>query len=395
MREKAKGTGKGQDPVKTKQQGGLTRISGAIFGTPRPRAIIPGFLVAAAITVVAHLASAGIGRLIGRGANPFSPILLAVLLGLAVGNTVRLPGAVRDGITFGVRKLLRFGIILMGIRLSIVAVLRIGAVAVGLVALCIVAALALTIGLAGRIGISRKLGMLIAAGTSICGVSAIVATAPAIGANEEETAYAIGSITIFGLLATLAYPYLVELVLRFDVIRAGFFLGSAIHDTSQVTGASLIYDQLWNHRTGGGLSGSEIAVTTKLVRNTFLIGVVPFLASLSARSRESGEGAAARPRLKDTVPLFVAGYVILALVRTFGDLAFGAVSPAWTGIHTHVGDAATYVIAVAIACVGLHTDVRKLARLGWKPLAVGLTAAASVGVVSGVLVTLFGGLLRF
>jgi uncharacterized integral membrane protein (TIGR00698 family) len=374
---------------------GLSRISEALFGTRRPLEVVPGLLVAAAVTVAAHLASAGIGTLIGGKANPFGPILLAVLLGLAVGNLVRLPAVFRPGISFGVRKLLRLGIILMGIRLSILAVLRIGAVAVGLVALCILAALVLTIGLAGRIGISRKLGALIAAGTSICGVSAIVATSPAIGASEEETAYAIGSITLFGLLATLVYPYLVELLLRFDVIKAGFFLGSAIHDTSQVTGASLIYDQLWGHRTAGGLTGSEIAVTTKLVRNTFLIAVVPFLASWSARHRETRAAGTARLGMKDYLPLFVAGYVLLALVRTLGDLAFGSASAAWTGIHTGIGELATYVIAVAIACVGLHTDVRKMAGLGWKPLVVALAASAAVGVVSGALVTAFGSLLRF
>jgi uncharacterized integral membrane protein (TIGR00698 family) len=381
--------------VKTNDRNKLAGISFALFGTRRPLAIVPGFLFAAALTVAAHLLSAGIGKLLSGKANPFGPILLAIILGLAAGNLVRPPVVFREGIAFGVKKLLRFGIILMGIRLSIMAVLRIGAVAVGLVALCIVAALAVTIGLARWIGISRKLGTLIAAGTSICGVSAIVATAPAIGASEEETAYAIGSVTIFGLLATLVYPYLVELVLRFDVIQAGFFLGSAIHDTSQVTGASLIYDQLWGHQAASGLNGSEIAVTTKLVRNTFLIAVVPLLGYWSARTREQKEGGAVRARIRDYLPLFVMGYVLLALVRSLGDLAFGSGSTIWVGIHTGIGDLATYAIGVAIACVGLHTDMRKMARLGWKPLLVGLVAAASVGVVSGALVTVFGGLLKF
>ena len=105
----------------------------------------------------------------------------------------------------------------------------------------------------------------------------------------------------------------------------------------EMTGASLIYDQLWGHRSAGGLTGSEIAVTTKLVRNTFLIAVVPFLGYWSARRRETrGEGTA-RLRMKDYLPLFVAGYVLLALVRTLGDLAFGSASAAWTGIHTGIG----------------------------------------------------------
>ncbi len=119
-------TGKGQVEMKTTGGHRGSRILGALFGTQKPLSIVPGFLFAAAITVVAHLASAGIGRLVGGKANPFSPILLAVLLGLAVGNLFGLPAVLRDGVSFGVRKLLRFGIILMGIRLSIVAVLRIG-----------------------------------------------------------------------------------------------------------------------------------------------------------------------------------------------------------------------------------------------------------------------------
>lgn len=373
--------------------GKLARVSDALFGTRRVLDLLPGLLLAVALTSGAHLLSGQVERMMSGKSSPFSPILLAVLLGLTVRNTVRLPAAFAAGVSFGVKKLLRLGIILMGIRLSVVAVLRIGVFAVGLVAVCIATALALTALLTRGTGISGKLGALIAAGTSICGVSAIVATAPAIEASEEETAYAIGTITLFGMLATLTYPYLVEWLLRFDVVQAGFFLGAAIHDTSQVTGASLIYDQLWGHRAQGGLTGSEIAITTKLVRNTFLVAVVPLLGYWSTRGGKT-PGSAGKA-VRERVPLFVAGYVLLALLRTVGDLIWGAAHPAWAAAHTMVGRLAAWVIAAAITCVGLNTELRKMTGLGWKPLLVGLAAALSVGAVSGALVALSGGLLRF
>ena len=122
---------------------------------------------------------------------------------------------------------------------------------------------------------------------TICGVSAIVAAAPAIDANEEETAYSIGTITLFGILATLLYPYLTELVFRLDVFQAGFFLGTSIHDTSQVTGAALMYDQLWGNQSAGGLTGADIAITTKLVRNSFMMIIIPLLGYLFHQNQNS------------------------------------------------------------------------------------------------------------
>ena len=116
-----------------------------------------------------------------------------------------------------------------------------------MVIVCIISSVFVTMLLVKRINVSKKLGVLIASGTSICGVSAIIATAPAIEADEEETTYAIGTITIIGLIATLIYPYITELVLNLNVVQAGFFIGMSIHDTSQVTGAALIYDQLWGY----------------------------------------------------------------------------------------------------------------------------------------------------
>ncbi len=355
---------------------------------------MPGLLLAVILTVTAYMMSNIIGNIIGGANNPFNPIMTAIILGLLLRNMFKIPETYTEGIKFGVKKVLRLGIILMGIRLSIVSVLKIGVVSVGLVVVCITGALVITLLLSKKINVSRKLGTLIAAGTSICGVSAILAAAPAIEADEEETAYAIGTITIFGLIATMAYPYLAELVLQLDVIKAGFFLGTSVHDTSQVTATALIYDELWGHKTAAGFSGADIAITTKLVRNTFMIAVIPVLGYLFKKNksgRENGE----KTRLLQYIPVFVLGYVLFGVLRSVGDMAFGENNALWVDIWNFIKEAATYIITVAIVCVGLSTDVKKIVRLGLKPLVVGFVAAVSVGMISFVLVTLFEGYLSF
>ncbi len=352
-------------------------------------ALLPGLLLAVAVMALSMLLTKVAGYLLPWEKNPLSPMLIAIILGMIIRTTVPLPSFFDPGINFGVKKLLRFGIVLMGIRLSIFAVLEIGLLSLGMVVLCIVTALVVTIFIAGRLGVSDRLGTLIAAGTSICGVSAIVATSPAIGAKEEETAYAVGTITIFGILATIAYPYLTELVMHLPVTGAGFFLGTSIHDTSQVTAASLVYDQLWSLKTADGITGADIAITTKLVRNTFMIVVIPFLGFWAGR-KNAGGAAGPGIRIMKYVPLFVFGYVAMGIVRTLGDHFFGADSAAWTGVWQTVKMAATYTIAVAITCVGLSTDIRKLSKLGYKPFVCGFVAALSVGIVSWLLVTRLG-----
>ncbi|HEY8500654.1 MAG TPA: putative sulfate exporter family transporter [Clostridia bacterium] len=369
-----------------------SKVVNGIFGNEKLKDIIPGLFLAVVLTLAAYLISNVSGMFIPGDINPFSPTFCAMLLGLLVGNIITLDKRFSAGIKFGLKKILRLGIVLMGIRLSILSVLKIGTAAVVLVLACIVSALIITIFLTKKANISKRLGILIAAGTSICGVSAIAATSPVIDADEEETSYAIGTITVFGLLATLIYPYLTELVLGLDVVQAGFFIGTSIHDTSQVTGAALMYDQLWAHMSPGGLSGADIAITTKLVRNTFMIAVIPMLGYIFSSGKE--KGGKARLSITSYVPFFVFGYVLFGVLRTIGDFAFGDES-LWVNIWNTIKDTATYLITAAMVCVGLNTNVKKLTKLGYKPLVVGLISAVSVGLVSFLIVVLFGSYIRF
>lgn len=372
-----------------------SKLKNLWFGTQDISSLIPGVLLAIVLTVIAMFLTDLVGNRLNFKKNPLSPILVAIVLGLAVRNILSVPAICEPGIKFGLKKLLRLGIILLGIRLSIFAIMQIGALAVGLVVVCIVSALAITMFLANKIGVGIRLGILIAVGTSICGVSAIIATGPAIKAQEEKIAYAVATITIFGLFATIFYPYLVELVLHLPVEAAGFFLGTSVNDTSQVAATAFIYDQLWEHKTAGGLTGADIAITTKLVRNTFMIVVIPFL-GFWYRSRIDKGSSKQKIKIAKYIPLFVFGYLLMGVIRSVGDSVFGTGKETeWYAFWQFIKTSAAYVIAVAIACIGLNTDIKKLIKLGLKPFGCGLIAALSMGLVSYILITIFGNYLKF
>src|SRR5262249_47541323 len=147
-------------------------------------------------------------------------------------------------------------------------------------------------------------GTLIAVGTSICGVSAIVATGPVIDAEEDEISYSVACITLFGMLALFLYPFLAHLIFAGDARLAGLFLGTSIHDTAQVAGAGLIYQQQFH-----APEALNAATVIKLVRNLCMAGVIPLMAVLYRRSTGTSAG---RQPWHQVVPLFVLGFVALA-----------------------------------------------------------------------------------
>ncbi len=221
------------------------RILNILFGTQRVQEIIPGLLLAVVVTIVGIQLTKLIATLLGLAKSPVSAIMVAVVLGIIVKNTIGVPRLCQSGVRFGLRKLLRLGIILMGVRLSIFSVLKIGLVCTGIVIVAIATGMFVTLLITRKLGLAERLGTLIGVGTGICGASAIVATGPAIGAKEEEVAYAVGTITIFGIVAMFLYPYVSHLTLSMSHVESGIFMGTSIHETAQVAGAGLMYDQLW------------------------------------------------------------------------------------------------------------------------------------------------------
>lgn len=230
----------------------------------------------------------------------------------------------------------------------------------------------------------RRLGTLIAVGTSICGNTAIIATGPVIGADDDEVSYAVGCVTLFGLLALLVYPWVAHGLFGGNPTLAGLFLGTAIHDTSQVAGAGLLYAQQF-----GSTVALDTATVTKLVRNLFMLGVIPLMAVMHHREDGARAKRGAAP-FSQIVPLFVFGFIAMTALRSIGDAGdrpFGLLTTgSWQSLIELLSSVATWCLGVAMAAVGLGTSFTKLRVLGLKPLAVGMAAALLVGLASFTLI---------
>lgn len=348
--------------------------------------LAPGLFLALGIAALASAAQPWLSaRALGVETAPLSPILLAILAGLAIRNTVGLPPAYESGVRLVVGRILRVGVALLGIHLSLGTLAGFGLVALPVVVSCILGALLLAAWMTRTFGLPRRLGILVAVGTAICGNSAIAATAPVIGADEDETSYAVGTITLFGLLALFIHPFLARALFDGDARLAGLFLGTAIHDTAQVAGAGLLYAQHY-----GAPDALDAATLTKLVRNLFMLAVIPLVALLHGRPG-ARRSRSERPPLRQMLPLFVAGFAALAFVRTLGDLAardsIGLLDAAgWTAAIELASATSTWCLVVAMAGIGLSTRLGRLRSLGLQPLAAGLATALTVGLVSATLV---------
>ena len=358
--------------------------------------LLPGLLVAVGLAWFSIWLSELIGvALLGFDKTPVSPVMLSILLGLIISAILPMPRLLKPGLSFSVKKVLRLGIILLGIRLTIFDVFGLGVYGVPIVLTCIVGALFFTTRINNWLKLPERLGALIAVGTSICGVSAIVATGPAIDAEEEEVAYAVAVITIFGLLATLAYPYVAHAIFAGNALKVGLFLGTSVHDTSQVVGSAKVYADVYSAPLA-----LDVATVTKLVRNVFMAAVIPFMAYYYARkTQRQGEFSGKETSPFKLLPLFVLGFLVMAAVRSIGDAMINAGGNAfllwdaesWTGIYSFVKTWAENLLVLALAGVGLSTNFRAFKGLGIKPFLVGLGAALVVGAVSFVAISLLNG----
>lgn len=348
--------------------------------------LVPGLALAFALALFAREVSIWLGtHAFGLEKSPVSPILIAIMTGLLVRNTVGLPRVYELGLQLSLKRLLRVGVALLGIRLSLGAVGAIGLVALPVVAGCIITALVLVSWISRLLRLPARLGTLIAVGTAICGNTAIVATGPVIHADDDEISYAVGTITVFGLIALMTYPFLSHGIFGGDPQLAGFFLGTAIHDTAQVAGAGLLYLQQY-----GAPEALDTATVTKLLRNLFMVAVIPLMTIYYHRAGED-RAKTKKPSLRQMVPFFVFGFVALVLVRTVGDLGaapFGGVltTASWESTIRGMSTASAWCLTVAMAAIGLGTNLRQLRTLGLKPLGVGFAAALTVGLVSAVLI---------
>jgi uncharacterized integral membrane protein (TIGR00698 family) len=339
--------------------------------------IFPGVTLA----LIFFLFSQGINNVLaieifGTPKSPISTVLIAILLGILMGNAFTPRPGMMVGLDFTQQYILKLGIIFLGIRLSFEEFLKFGSIAIPLIIVCIIGVLILIKLLIKKVPISSKMSYLIAIGTSVCGATAIVATAPVINAKKTEVAYAIANITLFGVIAMLVYPYFAEWYFNEDDLKAGLFLGTSIHETSQVAAAGLIYDQQFNSP-----ETLNVATVTKLIRNTFLVIMIPLFAFLYNRGEVKNE----KYSILSIFPYFVLGFIGMIVIRNLGDQLFSDENNnylLWMNFIEYLKILATTFLTMAMAAVGISINLSELKSMGYKPFIVGLIAAVTVGFIS-------------
>ena len=345
--------------------------------------IIPGVILAFVLYTLAQGFNNIIGiELLGYEKSPISTAMIAILTGIIIGNIFKIRTDFLIGLDFTQKYILKLGIICLGIQLKPFEFLKFGTIAIPLIIICIITVLIVIKLLIKKLKISTRMAYLISIGSTVCGTTAIMATAPIIKANKGEVTYAIANITVFGIISMLLYPYLANIYFNGDPLYVGLFLGTAIHETSQVAAAGLIYDQQFNSP-----ETLNIATITKLIRNTFLIIMIPLFAFLYNRGKTKVKNYS----LIDIFPYFVLGFIGMIIFRNIGDHLFltDTSKEIWQDMIINIKDSAKIFLSMAMAAIGLSTNLKDLRSMGYKPFAVGFVAMLTVGLVSVITMQFF------
>ena len=284
-----------------------------------------------------------------------SGLSLAIVLGMGVGHLGlgRLAAPLQPGVLLAKGALLRWAVVLYGLRLTVQDVAQVGLGAVLIDALVVSGTFGLALWLGRRLGLEQRAAMLIGAGSAICGAAAVLATEPVVKGRPEQVAVAVATVVVFGTLATFVYPLLHALNASWGLLGSsehafGVYIGSTIHEVAQVVAAG--------NAVGG--AAADAAVIAKMVRVMML---APFLLALSAwlarQPQAPGQGA---PAARVTVPWFALGFVALVLLNSLQWLPAPVLAAA-TDVDNHL-------LATAMAALGLGTHASALRKAGLRPL---------------------------
>lgn len=308
-------------------------------GHAHGRTLFPGVLscivVAAASTFLAQHYAAPV-------------MLFALLLGMAM-NFLSAEGPCAPGIEFTARQVLRVGVALLGLRITVAQVVALGWEPIVLVVVSIALTISLSMLVARAMGFNTLFGFLSGGATAICGASAALALAAALPSHpqkERATLFTVVVVSALSTVAMIAYPMLAR-VLGFDAHQTGVFLGATIHDVAQVVGAGY----------GVSKETGDVATLVKLMRVAMLVPVIVVAVMLTRRSAATGETPGKRPPL---LPWFAVAFALLVAINSTGWLP--AALPALGG------DVSRWCLVTAIAAIGMKTQLRDLATVGLRPV---------------------------
>jgi len=280
-----------------------------------------------------------------------SPLMWAVMLGMVVRNTIGRPEIARRGLALCLRTPLRTGIVLLGLQVTLAEILGVGTFGLLTLVVALAATFWVTRVIGRRLGVAPGLATLIAAGTSVCGASAIVAANTVVGEDDEAVAYSLATVTLFGTVAMFLYPTIGAL-LPLDDAAYGLWIGGSVHEVAQVVAAGFAHGQ----------ASGQAATVAKLAR---VLMLAPLVLAMGFAARDPAR------RSRAPMPWFVFGFLGMALLA-----GTGLVSAEWRADANFLTQA---LLALALAAVGLETDLGKLVAQGWRPLALGACATLFIG----------------
>ena len=325
---------------------------------------LPGIAVCLAIAVPSWL----LGKLVPVIGGPVISILLGMVIALlwTPGETFK------PGVGFTSKKVLQAAVVLLGFGLNLNVVLQTGKQSLPIIVCTIATSLLVAFVLHKLLHIDGNISTLIGVGSSICGGSAIAATAPVIHADDDEVAQAISVIFFFNVLAALLFPLLGQAI-GFDTTSGeafGIFAGTAVNDTSSVTAAASTWDSMWNL----GSQTLDKAVTVKLTRTLAIIPITLVLSLLQARKAGKAQGGF---KLKNAFPMFILWFICASVVTT---ICTSLGVPAT--LFSPLKELSKFLIIMAMAAIGLNSNIVKLVKSGGKPLLLGACCWAGITVVS-------------
>lgn len=309
--------------------------------------------------------------LFGKAVPVVGGPVVAILIGMIIALFWTDKGSAAPGIQFTSKYILQTAVVLLGFGMNLGVVLQTGKQSLPIIVCTISTSLIIAWVLCRLLNIPKNASVLVGVGSSICGGSAIAATAPVIGAEDNDVSQAISVIFFFNVLAALIFPLLGK-VIGFDTTSGesfGIFAGTAVNDTSSVTAAAATWDNMWNL----GTETLDKAVTVKLTRTLAIIPITLVLALVRAKGEHSENSG--KFSLKKSFPMFILYFLLASIVTTVA-IHFGVPS----NVFAPLKELSKFFIIMAMGAVGLNSNVIKLIKTGGKPLLLG--ACCWIGIAS-------------
>ncbi|SDL80396.1 YeiH family protein [Halarsenatibacter silvermanii] len=315
---------------------------------------IPGLLLLLVISIIAIFIAGFLPEYVGS-------VFIAILIGILINNTVNLNKAIfGPGISLGLKKILKIAIVLLGGTISLQKLATVGVRGLFVILVIIGLAFILTFILGRILNISLKKKILIAAGLSICGNTAIVTTAPLIEAEDRDIFTAVSIVTLFGVLAVFVYPFMGMAAGISDTVF-GAWAGTAINDTSQVVAAGFIFSE----------EAGRIAAMIKLARNVLMAPVILIVGYFYGKRQKEKKG---KINILEIFPAFILGFLFLIILNSLGIIT--------ENMEPVFDQTSQFLILLALAGIGLEVKFKDLKKVGVKPFIVGFSVAISMAAVS-------------